>query len=100
MDDVALIHDDRDTLQKMMECTNDVARRYHVEFRVAKCKILRIGKGPVASINLNDQPLEETTKYKYLGETINNKANLRDHINELKGKVAATVQKIMTETGN
>ncbi len=100
MDDVALIHHDVETLQQMMECTNDVARRYHVEFGVAKCKIVRIGKGPKATIYLNDQPLEETNKYKYLGETINNKANLKDHISELKGKVAATVQKIMIETGN
>ena len=42
----------------------------------------------------------KTTKYKYLGETINTKAILKDHINELKGKVSATVQKIMIETGD
>ena len=35
MDDVALIHYDTETLQQMMECTNDEARRYHVEFGVA-----------------------------------------------------------------
>ena len=40
MDDVELIHDDRETLRQMMECTNDIAKRYHIEFAAAKCKIL------------------------------------------------------------
>ncbi len=84
----------------MMECTNDIARKYHIEFGAAKCKIVRIGNGPKAEVQLNDQPLEETTKYKYLGETINNKGNLKDHINELKGKITAAVQKILIETGD
>ena len=58
MDDVALIHSDRKVLQQMMECTNDIARRYHIEFGAAKCKIVRIGNGPKAEVQLNDQPLE------------------------------------------
>ena len=82
MDNVALIHQDIKTPQQMMECMNNVARRYHVEFGVAKCKTVCIGNGPKVTIYLNDQPLEETTKWKYIGETKNNKANLKDHINE------------------
>ncbi len=100
MDDVALIHHDRESLQQMLDTTNDIARRYHIEFGAEKCKVVRIGRGKQAKIMLNGQALEETTKYKYLGEIINNKANLKDHIEELKGKVQAAKQKIFTETGN
>ncbi len=100
MDDVALIHHDKKTLQEMMDCTNDIAMRYHIEFGAEKCKIVRIGRGAQAKIELNNTILEETNKYKYLGEIINNKANLKDHIEELKGKVYAATQKIFTETGH
>ncbi len=100
MDDVALIHEDRETLKQMMECTNDVAKRYHIEFGAAKCKIIRIGNGPKADISLNNTQLEETNKYKYLGEIINNKGSLKDHLEELRGKTHAAVQKILIETGD
>ncbi len=100
MDDIALIHYDRKILQKMMDCTNNIAKRYHIEFGAEKCKIVKIGRGKSADIILNSTKLEESTKYKYLGEIINNRANLKDHIQELKGKTQAAVQKIYMETGN
>ncbi len=100
MDDVALIHHDRATLQRMMDTTEDIAKRYHIEFGVEKCKVVKIGPGRKSKIILNNKELEETTNYKYLGEIINNKANLKDHIEELKGKAEAAKQKIFTETGN
>ncbi len=100
MDDAALIHHDKEILQQMLDTTNDIAKRYHIQFGAEKCKVVRIGRGKQANIMLNGQSLEKTTKYKYLGEIINNKANLKDHIEELKGKVQAAKQKIFTETGN
>ncbi len=60
----------------------------------------KIGSGKQSSIRLNETTLEETNKYKYLGEIINSKANQKDHIEELKGKVHAAVQKIFTETSH
>ncbi len=100
MDDVALIHDNLEKLQEMMDCTNDIAGRYHIEFGAAKCKVVKIGRGPKSQIKLNDQILEETPAYKYLGEQINSKANLDDHLKEVEGKVIAATQKILTETGH
>ena len=87
MDDVALIHDDKDTLQKMMDITNDIAKRYHKEFGAAKCKIIKIGRGKDVEITLNNKKLEQTETYKYLGEIFNNKNNLKNHIEEINGKV-------------
>ena len=41
MDDVALISNDPKDLQKMLNITNAVANRYHIEFGSAKSKILK-----------------------------------------------------------
>ena len=100
MDDVCLIHSDRDELQQMLDITNHVAKKYHIEFGAAKCKVVKIGKGPSSKLTLNGQILEEVEAYKYLGEMINNKGNLSAHINELEKKIQAATQNIITETGN
>ena len=41
MDDVALISNDPKELQKILNITNEVANRYHIEFGSAKSKILK-----------------------------------------------------------
>ncbi len=100
MDDVALIHHDLNELQKMMDTTNDVALRYHIEFGAPKCKVVRIGPGKAPTIKLGNTLLEETDKYKYLGEMLNNKNNWKDHIQTVKGKANAAYNKITQWTGN
>ena len=100
MDDVCLIHSDRNELQQMLDITNHVAKKYHIEFGAAKCKVVKIGRGPTSKLTLNGQILEEVESYKYLGEMINSKGNLAAHIKELEKKVQAATQTIMSETGN
>ena len=100
MDDVCLIHHDLDTLQTMLDITNHVALKYHIQFGAAKCKVIRKGKGRKSNLKLNGEVLEEVTTYKYLGETINNKGNLTDDINEIEKKVRGATSKILAETGN
>ena len=68
------------------------------EFRAATCEVVRIGEGPKGDIYLSNKQLEEKNKYKYHGEIINNKGNIKDHIDELRGKRPAAVQKILIET--
>ena len=85
MDDVALIHEETKQLQEIMDTTNHVALTNHIEFGAAKCKVVKIGPGKKSQITLNEQILEEVTAYEYLGDTINNKADLEDQIKALKG---------------
>ena len=73
MDDVALVHEEREEIQKMMNSINHIARTYHVEFGAPKCKVVKNGPGPKSQILLNAQPLEEVKAYKYLRDMINNK---------------------------
>ncbi len=84
----------------MMDCTNDITVRYHIDFRAEKCRLIRIGQGAQAKIELNNIIVEETNKYKHQREIINNKANLKNHIEEHKGKVYAAAKRIFTETGH
>ena len=100
MDDVCLIHHDINKLQKMLDVTNHIAKKYHIEFGAAKCKVVRKGRGPKSSLVLNGTTLEEVPTYKYLGDMINNKGDLTAHIKEIEGKVIAATQRILTETGN
>ena len=100
MDDVALIQHNLESLQAMMNITNDVALRYHVEFGAEKCKVIKYGKGPKSNIVLNWTTLEEVPAYKYLGDRRNNKGNLTDHIKEIKKKAHAATQKIITTATN
>ena len=77
MDDVLLISTDPNELQDMLNITNEIANRYHIEFGKEKRKILKIGPSKkMPTIKLGEMTLEYTNKYKYLGETLNEKANL------------------------
>ena len=79
MDDVALIGKDPQTLQQMLNITNDVANKYHIEKKKKKSKILKIGKSKTKpEIYLGNEKLEYCETYKYLGETLNRKGNLED----------------------
>ena len=100
MDDVCLIHHDLNKLQEILDVTNHVANKYHIQFGAAKCKVIRRGKGKKSALKLNGETLEEVPKYKYLGEMINNKGNLSDHITELEKKVKGATATIIAETGN
>ena len=100
MDDVCLIHHDPKILQEMLDITNHVALKYHIEFGAAKCKVVKIGKGKKSTIKLNGQILEEVDTYKYLGELISKKNNLEAHIEATETKIHAVTQSIITETGN
>ena len=86
MDDVCLIHHDLKILQEILDVTNHVANKYHIQFGAAKCKVIKLGKGKKSNLKLNGETLEEVQAYKYLGETINNKGTLADHITEIEKK--------------
>ena len=80
MDDVALIHKNKDELQKMLNITEEISKRYHLKFGQEKSQTITIGKQPDTPFKLGQMNLDNTTTYKYLGTTINNKGTMDDHI--------------------
>ena len=95
MDDVVLLHTDKNQMQHMLNTTHDIASRYRIQFGTEKSKVLVIGKEK-AEFKIGDLPIEESNTYKYLGNTINNKGAMHDHINAAKGKYEATTQSILS----
>ena len=64
----------------MLNITNEVADRYHIEFGSAKSKILKIGnKTSKPDIYLGEKKLEYTDNYKYLGEMLNQRERRRPY---------------------
>ena len=101
MDDVALISNNPEELQKMLKITNEVTCRYHIEFGSAKSKILKIGKNRhYPDIYLGENKMEYVNTYKYLGEMFNHKGNAEEHIIQQKQKTEAAYQTILTIMGN
>ena len=84
MDDVVLISNSDQEMQPMLNITNEVSSRYRIVFGKEKSKVMKIGNSVQTELKLGDIEIEETDKYKYLGEIINNKWNLEDHIKMLE----------------
>ena len=84
MDDVALIHKNKDELQKMLNITDEISKRYHLIFGQEKSQTITIEKQPDTPFKLGQMNLDNTTTYKYLGTTINNKGSMDDHIKKKK----------------
>ena len=95
MDDVVLISNSAQEMQKMLDITNEISSRYRIVFGKEKSKVMKMGSSVQTELKLGDMEIEETDKYKYLGEIINNKGNLEDHIKMLEGKVEAAYQTIL-----
>ena len=91
---VVLISKSAQEMQKMLDITNEISSRYRIVFG-EKSKVMKIGSSVQTELKLGDMEIEETDKYKYLGEIINNKGNLEDHIKMLEGKVEAAYQMIL-----
>ena len=98
MDDVALIHTNKDELQKMLNITDEISKRYHLKFGLEKTQTITIGKQPDAPFKLGQMNLDNTTTYKYLDTTRNNKGSMDEHIK--KGKTETAFQTIFNITGN
>ena len=97
MDDVALIANNKEEMQQMLDKTDDIAKRYHIEFGKDKSKTMTVGptKKEEPKFNLGNMELERTEKYKYLGTTLNERLTISHHIKETVNKAEATYQTII-----
>ena len=101
MDDVIHITTEPKELQEMLDITDNISGKYHIEFGEPKSKAMKIGGGKDRPIfNLGEMILGYCELYKYLGFIQNAKNNMKDHIKALKGKVEAAYQTILAITGN
>ena len=101
MDDVALISENREELQEMLDITQEMGTRYRIKFGEEKSKILKIGKQlPDAEFYLGDMKLGYCEKYKYLGTTFSTQNNMDEHVKESRRKAEAAYNTAMTIAGS
>ena len=101
MDDVLLISSGPKELQLMLEITNAIAGKYHIEFGEENSNVMKIGRSKSnTEFTIGDMNLKYTDKYKYLGYIQNKKNNLDNHIKALKGKVENAYQTLLALAGN
>jgi hypothetical protein len=103
MDDVVLASTDKEEMQQMLDITNEITQRYHIEFGEAKTKAMTIGlkkSQEKPNFNIGSMNIQHTDNYTYLGNVFNEKDNMKDHMKHINGKVEAAYQTIMTMTGN
>ena len=86
-------------VQTILNIIDDLASMYRIEFGEDKSKIMVVGGNantPRPDFFMGDMKLEYCESYKYLGEHLNSKNNMDDHIKETKRKVEAAYQTILT----
>ena len=104
VDDVLLINTEKVEFQKSLDITNETSNKYHVEYGEPKSNAMKIKhtrkKVEEEKFHLGEMQLKNTPKYKYLGLLQNDKNNLDDHMEAVRGKTEAAYQKMMALTGN
>jgi len=78
-DDAVLLADKRKKLQKMIDRLNETCKEYGMEINVKKTKVMIINKAKTSTgtkrhVMLNGVPLEQVTRFKYLGSWITDDA--------------------------
>ncbi len=102
VDDVALLSTDEKELQELLDITEKTAKKYRIEFGKEKSKVLKIGKKGEKNPNLKlgNMEMDMTKTYEYLGETINDKGNIENHIKKIRGKAEAAYQTVRVIAGD
>ena len=90
MDDIILIADSPQMLQRMLDIITNFAKKWHFYFNMSKCKLMIIGNdNHQYQWTLNSQLMQLCRIYVYLGEVIANDLKMTDHITKLKQKAFA-----------
>ena len=95
MDDVVLLSECPNEMQDILNITHKIAKKYHIQFGKEKSKIMTSAKKQDKEFRLGEMILETTENYKYLGETINTKLKLHDHIKNTRSKTEGALQTIL-----
>ena len=101
VDDVAIITNNIEDQQTLPSITNNTANKYRIQFGQEKSKLLIIGKDNTnPTIKLGDMIIDPSETYKYLGETLNTKNNINDHIKEIERKTEAALKSALYIAGD
>ena len=102
VDDVAIITDNINDQKTLLKITEETANKYRIQFGKNKSQTMTIGKSisKEPTLGINEMHIEPCAQYKYLGEIINTKNNLDNHIHEIKRKTEAALQTVLFIAGD
>ena len=98
VDDVISCTEGKISQQQMLDKLNDFATKHKLKWGQAKCKIMKVGKHDKTTDEwkLGEMKIEETDKYRYLGDVITPDGKNFENIQSRKNKVQATTVNINT----
>ena len=100
-DDLALLADSNNTLQEMTNDLDRYGKMIGLRISSEKTKTMTIGPQHTTSITLEGQPIEDVSKFPYLGSTIANDRNAETDFLQRIGKASAVflrLQKVWSLT--
>ena len=70
-------------MQTMLDRLSETCKEYVMEINVKKTKVMVMnGSGRIKHVKLNDEPLEQVTRFKYLESWITDEARCDDDIKQ------------------
>ena len=101
VDDVAIITNNLPDQKRLLKITEEVANRYRISFGKDKSKTMVVGTTKESpELKINTMEIDICDHYKYLGETINSKNNIENHIKEIEKKTEAALQTVLYVAGD
>jgi hypothetical protein len=90
VDDAVLVADRLERMQKMLDSLRETCNLYGMEINVKKTKVMIVGgrketKDKLHGIMLDGVPLEQVSRFKYLGNWINETARCEDESESWNG---------------
>lgn len=90
-DDIALLAENQNAMQEMLNRVHDAASRVGMLISTAKTKAMSCAGNQVLNLNLNGAPIEQVQSFKYLGSEIGSSGQALVDINARVAKAAAAM---------
>ena len=86
-DDIVLLGDSENELQRMLGVVSEYAQRWKLRFNASKCGVLVVGQKKRDKLwRLGGEEIKEVDEYKYLGVWINRQVTGHNHVRHLEEK--------------
>ena len=98
VDDVVTCAEGVESQMNTLNKVNNFAEKHKLTWGKEKCNVMRVGKhqGEKKEWDLGEMKIDETTKYKYLGDTITHDGKNTENLKSRKVKLQATTIHINT----
>jgi hypothetical protein len=83
-DDIVMMAEDKDDLQKLVECLDKYSEKWRFEVNAKKSAIMVVGRKEEPRLEIGGNAIPVVDQYKYLGVVMNKNWNWKQHIQQLR----------------